>query len=89
MDFLTQKLGLVPYWQIGIVGIAIIVLLFLKRAREAMSLALVFWYVYFFRSHWPDTTVVSGGVSAGAGMVIGVGLLIGFIMIYLFIIRSE
>ena len=89
MDFLTQKLGIVPYWQIAIVAAVAIVLLFLKRTREAVVLVLVFWYIHFFRTYWPDTTVVSGAVTARVGMVIGVGLVIGFVAIYLFIIKGE
>ena len=89
MDFLTQKLGIVPYWQIGLLAIAVIALLVFKKARLAITLILVFAYVHFLRAYWPDTTVVSGGVTAQVGLAIGLGIVVAFIVIYLFIIKGE
>ena len=89
MDFLANRIGVIPYWQIGLLALIVIVLLIVKRARIALCTIVVFGYYWFFSTYWPDVSLLSEGVTSRSLMVIGMGIASALFIVYLLVIKGD
>jgi len=82
-------IGVVPYWQMGLLAVIVILLAALKRTRLAICAVVVFCYYWFFRAYWPNVSSLSEGVTGKSLIVIGAGIAAGLFIVYLLVIRGD
>jgi hypothetical protein len=67
-----------------------LILIFIRKGRLAIIAPTIFAYYWFLVRFWPDTSQeVSSGMTARVGVCLGIGVVVGFIIIYLLVVKGD